>query len=63
MNIDLSSPVVRISAAASAATLFIGSLAYGICKSRKCRKLEKEIQEFQKTLDEANETLKSVEAN
>ena len=57
MTIDLNSPVIRISAAATAATLFFGSLTYGICKSRKCKKLEKEILEVKNILKEAEEAL------
>ena len=62
MNIDLSSPIVRISAAASAATLFIGSLAYGICKSRKCKKLEKELKEVKDIIEDADRVLKDTKA-
>ena len=60
MSIDLSSPIIKISAAATAAALFIGSLAYGICKSRKCKKLEKEILEVKNILKEAEEALNAA---
>jgi hypothetical protein len=61
MDIDLSAPIVRVSAAVAAATLFFGSLTYGVCKHRKCKKLEKELKDLKKVLDEADGTLKKTE--
>ena len=63
MSIDLTSPIVRVSVTVAAATLIFGSLTYGIIKSYKCNKLEREIKDLKKVLDEAKETLKAETSN
>lgn len=63
MSIDFSSPIVKIAAIATAATVTIGCLGYGIYKGIKYRKVTKQMSEIQAKVDEASKAVTEAENN
>ena len=63
MSIDFSSPIVKIAIIATAATVAISGLGYGIYKGIKYRKATKQMSEIQAKVNEASKAVNETKNN